>query len=91
MQLDSKSSVLKALAIEGLARTGDASHMAAIQGALKRETDEHVVGASEFAAAMLSNAPIERIVDALNRPKLHDAARQYLIEVSPGRIMRLSR
>ena len=90
-QMASKSPVFKTLAIEGLARTGDASHMAAIQGALKRETDERVVGASEFAAAMLSNAPIERIVNALNRPKLHDAARQYLIEVSPGRIMRLSR
>lgn len=91
MQLENKSPQFKALAIEGLARTGDASHMAAIQGALKRETDERVVSASEFAAAMLSNAPIERLVDSLNRPKSHDAARQYLIEVSPGRIMRLSR
>ncbi len=65
--------------------------MAAIQGALKRETDERVVGASEFAAAMLSNAPIEQLIDALNRPKLHDSARQYLIEVAPGRVSRMSR
>ena len=91
MQMASKTPAFKTLAIEGLARTGDASHVAAIQGALKRETDERLVGAGEFAAAMLSNAPIEHIVDTLNRPKLHDTARQYLIEVSPGRVMRLSR
>ena len=91
MQLTSKTTSFKVLAIEGLARTGDASHMAAIQGALKRERDDRVVGASEFAAAMLSNAPIEQLVDALGRPKSHDAARQYLIEVAPGRVSRMSR
>src|SRR5207248_2918479 len=35
MQLSGKSTPMKVLAIEGLARTGDASHMAAIQSALK--------------------------------------------------------
>ena len=91
MQLENRSAEFKALAIEGLARTGDASHMAAIQTALKRERDDRVVGAAEFAAAMLSNAPIEQLIDALNRPKSHDAARQYLIEVAPGRVSRMSR
>jgi len=90
MQLTGKSSVFKALAVEGLARTGDASDMAAIQRALKGD-DDRVIGAGDFAAAMLSDAPIERIVDALNRPRTHDTARQYLIELSPGRISRLSR
>ena len=90
MQLMSKSPAFKAMAIAGLARTGDASHMAAIQGALKGD-DDRVVGAGEFAAAMLSNAPIEQLVDELGRPKLHDAARQYLIELAPGKVSRMSR
>jgi HEAT repeat protein len=81
----------KALAIAGLARTGDASHMAAIQGALKQEHDDLVIAASNFAATMLSNAPAERLVDALNRPNLHDAVRGYLVEIAPGHVSRLSR
>ena len=91
MQLGSKSPAFKAMAVEGLARTGDASHMAAIQGALKGERDVRVVAASEFAAAMLSNAPIEQVVDGLGRPKSHDMARQYLIELAPGKVRRMSR
>jgi HEAT repeat protein len=90
-QMAGKSSEFKALAIEGLARTGDASHMAAIQGALKRERDGRVLAASNFAAAMLSNAPIEQLVDALNKPKTHDTARQYLVEIAPGRVSRMAR
>jgi HEAT repeat protein len=91
MQLSSKSSAMKALAIEGLARTGDASHMAAIQASLKREHDEPVLYASNFAAAMLSNAPIEQLVDGLNVPKWHDTVRQYLVEIAPGRVARMAR
>ena len=79
MQLAGKSTPMKVLAIEGLARTGDASHMAAIQTALKRERDERVIAASNFAIAMLSNGPIEQLVDALNRTKSHDAVREYLV------------
>lgn len=90
-QLAGKNAVMKAIAIEGLARTGDASHMPAIQNALKRERDDRVIGAANFAGAMLSNAPIERIVDALNKPKSHDAARQYLVEIAPGRVSRMAR
>jgi len=91
MQLAGTPAAMKALAIEGLARTGDASHMAAIQDALKGERNDRVIAAGNFAAAMLSNAPIEQLVDALNRPKSHDAARQYLVEILPGRITRIAR
>ena len=91
MQLSGRSAVRKALAIEGLARTGDASHMAAIQNAIKGEHDARVILAGNFAAAMLSNSPIEQLVDALNRPKSHDTARQYLVEVAPGRVSRMAR
>jgi HEAT repeat protein len=90
-QLSGKPTPMKVIAIEGLARIGDASHMAAIQSALKHEGDERVIAASNFAAAMLSNAPIEQLVDALNRPKSHDVVRQYLVEIAPGRVTRMSR
>jgi len=90
-QLTGKSMVMKSLAIEGLARTGDASHMPAIQNALKRERNDRVLAAGNFAAAMLSNAAIEQLVDGLNKPKAHDAARQYLAEIAPGRVSRMAR
>jgi HEAT repeats len=34
---------------------------------------------------MLANGPIDRIVGALARPPLHDQAKQYLVELAPGR------
>jgi HEAT repeat protein len=40
---------------------------------------------------MLINGSIERLVGALNRPKLHDTVRQYLVELTPGRAARLAR
>jgi len=91
MQLSNRQPVMKALAIEGLARMNDASHVPAIQAGLKGERDDRPILAGDFAAAMLSNAPIERLVDALNRPKDHDAARQYLAEIVPGHVARMAR
>ncbi len=91
MQLGSKSAAIKTIAIEGLARIGDPSYATDIQSALKREHDDRVIAASTFAAAMLTNGPIEQLVDALNRPKAHDAAMQYLIDIAPGRVARMSR
>ncbi len=90
-QLGSRSPVMRTLAIDGLARTGDATQMAAIQSALDHERDARVLLAGNFAAAMLSSGSIEQIVDALNRPKSHDAARQYLVEIAPGRVSRMAR
>jgi HEAT repeat protein len=78
-------------AIEGLARAGDASHVPAIQDVLNRQSDERVFHAGVFAAAMLINGSIERLVDSLNRPKMHDAVKQYLVELAPGRIGGLAR
>lgn len=91
-QLSGKTpATFRAAAIEGLARAGDASHIPAIQDAINRERDERVFYAGDFAAAMLINGSIERLVGALNRPKLHDAVRQYLVEIAPGRVARLGR
>ena len=41
--------------------------------------------AGVYATALLANAPIDRLADALTRPRLHDQARQYLVELVAGR------
>ena len=84
-QLTGKSLTMKAIAIEGLARVGDATNAAAIEAALQGERNESVQLAGSFAAVALSNAPIEPLGDVLTKPRLRDQARQYLIELAVGR------
>ncbi len=90
-QLSSKASAVKAAAIEGLARAGDVRKMTEIDTALKGEQNESVRLAGDFAAAMLSTGTVDRITDALLRPKLRDVAKQYLVEIAPGRLDRVTR
>jgi len=84
-QLTAKSAVLRGIAAEGLARLGDASQLPAIQSALAGERADGLLLTGAFASAMLSNAPITPIAEALSRPKLRDQAYQYLVELAPGR------
>ena len=84
-QLTSKSTALKTIAIEGLARLGDRSRVAGIQAALKGESDESVVLAGSFSAIALSGGTLDPVVEALRRPRLAAQARQYLIDLAPGR------
>ena len=90
-QLAAKSATMKTMAIEGLARAGDPSQMDAIEAALKGQHDERVIFAGTFASAMLENGSIERITDALLRPKQRDLAKQYLTELARGRANVLGR
>jgi HEAT repeat protein len=90
-QLSSKSTALRISAIEGLARAGDASHISAIQDALNRASDIRVFDAGTFAAAMLINGSIDGLIESLNRPKSHNLARQYLVEVARGHTARLTK
>jgi len=90
-QLAAKSSLMKTMAIEGLARAGDPSQMDAIQSALKGQHDEHVIFAGVFASAMLENGSIEQIAGALLRPKQRELAKQYLTELARGRANVLGR
>ena len=65
----SAAAVAKWSPIEGLARAGDASHRPAIQDALKRERDDRVIEAGVLRRGDADqNAPIEQLVDSLNRP-----------------------
>lgn len=84
-QLTARNAVMKTIAIEGLARAGDAAKLADIQAALGSERNERVLLAGTFASARLSNASIDPIVEMLTRPGLRDQALQYLIELAPGR------
>jgi HEAT repeat protein len=89
--LDAKSAIVKTMAIEGLARAGDPSQMNAIEAALKGQHDERVIFAGTFASAMLENGSIERITDALLRPKQRELSKQYLAELARGRATVLGR
>jgi HEAT repeat protein len=85
MVLSSKTPSLKGIAAEGLARLGDAQQLPAIEMALRAERNEATILTGRFAAAMLARGSIDAIAEALARPKLRDQAKQYLIELAPGR------
>jgi HEAT repeat protein len=84
-QLASRTAALKSIAVEGLARSGDASRTADIQAAVSGERDDGVLLAASFSSAVLASGSIDPIVEALVRPKLHDQAFNYLVELAPGR------
>jgi HEAT repeat protein len=81
-QLGSKSATLKMLAIEGLVRIGDASSISAIDATARGERNEAMLLAVSFADVTLSNAALDHITEALLKPKFHDQALQYLVELS---------
>ena len=90
-QLTSKSSALKGIAIEGLARIGDAGKLADIQPALTGERADNVLLAGSFASVMLSNASLDPIGEALTKPRLRTQAKAYIVELAPGRLSMFSR
>jgi len=90
-QLQTRNAPLRGIAIEGLARLGDRAKLADIHAAIGGDRDDAVLLAGAFASAMLSNAPIDSIAEALARAKVHDQARQYLVELVPGRPALLTR
>jgi HEAT repeat protein len=84
-QLMSKNAAMKMIAIEGLARLGDAARLTEIQSALGGERNDNVLLAGQFASAALSSASIDPIVESLVKPRLRDEALQYIIELAAGR------
>jgi HEAT repeat protein len=89
--LTAKSAALRGIAVEGLARLGDRARLPDIQTTLGSERDDAVSLAVGFATVMLSDGQVDRITEALTRPKLRNQAKQYLIEIAPGRTSSLSR
>jgi HEAT repeat protein len=90
-ELASRSPAIKAIAMEGLARSGDPAQMAAIDGALAGEHNGRVIFAGTFASAMLSGGSIERLTDSLLSPRDRDVSKQYLVDIARGGAQRLSR
>jgi HEAT repeat protein len=84
-QLASPSAALRTFAIEGLARTGDATQLPAIQAVLEKERDASVTLAGAFASIMLGNTATDQVSDVLVRPRMREQARRYLVEIAPGR------
>jgi HEAT repeat protein len=84
-QLSSKDPVFRLLAIEGISRTGDRSRSQAIHQILEKEKSDALLLGGHFSNALLADGPIEAIVEALTRTKLHNQALQYLQDVAYGR------
>jgi HEAT repeat protein len=86
--LGSKSDVIKAIAVEGLARAGDQTKRVQIQAAVTSARNGSLQIAGSFATVMLSGPSTEGldpIVEALAGTRLHDQAFWYLVEAAPGR------
>jgi len=90
-QAASRSSSLRGIAIEGLARVGDTTKLADVQTAVGGDRSDGVALAGVFASALLGNGSLDRIVEAVTKSKLRDQARQYLVELAPGRSETLRR
>jgi HEAT repeat protein len=84
-QLTSKTPAIRGIAVEGLARIGDPAQLPQIETALASERTDGVVLAVAFASGMLSDGAIDRLTEALPRPRLHDQAKQYLAEIAARR------
>jgi HEAT repeat protein len=89
-ELSSKTAAIRSVAIEGLARLHDKARLSDIQSALALERNDSVQLAGAFALAMLSDASLDRIAEALVAPRSRDQARQYLIDLAPGRLQALT-
>ena len=84
-QLQTRNSLLRSTAIEGIARLGDRTKLSEIDKATGGERNDVVLLAGAFASVLLGNSPIDAIAEALAKPKLRDQARQYLVEIAAGR------
>jgi HEAT repeat protein len=90
-QLQTKNTPMRSIAIEGMARIGDRAKLSEVETALRGERNDFVLLAGAFASAMLSDAPIDSVAEGLARPKLHDIAKAYLVEITAKRPAAVSR
>jgi HEAT repeat protein len=85
-QLTGKNMTFRLLAIEGMSRTGDRSRSQAIHAVLEKEKNEAILLAGHFSNVLLADGPVDAIVDALTRTRLHNQALQYIQDVAYGRV-----
>ena len=89
-ELTSKSAPIRGIAAEGLIRIGDRAQITAVETALGTERNAGAALVKDFAAALLSGAPIEPIVSALTKPRLRDQAKAYLVDLVGPRLSAFS-
>ena len=87
----SGSSTIRATAIDGLTRIGDPARLTEIKTATDRDRGDAVTLAAAFATAMLEGGSIERIVDAVTKPRLRERARGYIADIATRRAAALGR
>lgn len=85
-QLAGRDRTLRLLAIEGLARTGDASRVDQVLSSLGKERDDRLLLAGHFANVMLARGPADALIDALTRSQLREQTRAYIAEAVAGRV-----
>jgi HEAT repeat protein len=83
--LTEKSPARKTLGLEGLARIGDPARLGDIEASLGLDGHAEVVLAGHFARVMLAKGSIDPLAEALRDARLRGRARQYLIQIAPGR------
>lgn len=83
--LSSRDAVMRRLAVEGLARSGSAAAAQSVTAIMSTERSGSVLLAGHFAAVLLSNRPVDGLVEGLTRKPLREQAWRYLVEVAPGR------
>jgi HEAT repeat protein len=88
--LSSKEWLDRLVAIEGLGRAGEPSHVNEVRTAMAKEKNESVLLAAPFSEILLADGGFEALIDSLAKPKLHDQALRYLIEAAPGRTSALA-
>ncbi len=79
------STRLKRSGVEGLARLGDRAADADVRATIRNERSQPLVLAGSLAAFLLAGGSLDGVVNALNRADLYDQARDYLLEIAPGR------
>ena len=89
--VSSRNAVLRTIAVEGLARTGDRARAESIQTLAAGEKNDGVLLATHFANVRLSDGPLDAIVEALARNRLREQAWQYLFELAAGRATAFAR
>jgi HEAT repeat protein len=83
--LSSRDATMRRAAVEGLARSGSEGAAARISSAIATERNEAVLLAGDFANVLLSDGPVDQLIEGLTRARLREQAYRYLVEIAPRR------
>jgi HEAT repeat protein len=90
-QLTSRRAERRVIAIEGLARSGDAAKLSDVAAAAAQDKNDAVALAARFASVLLAGEAIDPIADAIARARLREQARTYIVEAAAIRVAAFAR